>query len=665
MVATPIVPVGEFERVRGASIERHDRLALIADMCRLNTLSSVKRAGSGHLGSSLSAMDIVVLLYHEVMNTIAVGLDDPNRDVYFSSKGHDVPGLYSVLFSLGVIAEEKLLKLRRLGGLDGHPDVGVPGIEANSGSLGMGISKGKGIAWAKEYQGHAGRVFVMTGDGEMQEGQTLEAFQSATQQQANRLIVIVDHNKVQSDKAVREILNLRDLEKRFEGFGWCVARCNGHSFGDLEEALAGFDLVNDRPKVLIADTIKGRGVSFMEHPFAMGAHSGLYPWHSGAPDDASFLEAFKELLDRTNACLERHAQAPLSLKSVDPEDKPRSGIRGAGDLQGEPKSQAAIPAGQPRASAKYIADAYGEALVEIAPDRPDLVVLDADLASDCRVREFEIAYPNRFIEVGIAEQDMVSMAGGMARAGLLPVVNSFASFLASRANEQIYNNASEKTKVIYACHYAGLIPAGPGKSHQSIRDISLLAALPNVTIIQPCNAAETRMAVDYSVYEAEENCVLRLIIGPSPRAIELPDGYRLTFGRGAVLAEGKDALLLGYGPVMLHEALLAAEFLQEQGFGLCVVEMPWLNRIDTDWLSEMVASYFRIFVIEDHASVGGLGDFLRRCVAEVHGADRVQLRVFGVEGFPECGRPGEVLAHHGLDGRSLAAQILQAAGQPD
>ena len=128
--------------------------------------------------------------------------------------------------------------------------------------------------------------------------------------------------------------------------------------------------------------------------------------------------------------------------------------------------------------------------------------ISSHLSSDCKTRDFEYAYPERFIENGIAEQDMVSMAGGLAQKGLLPIVNSFASFLASRANEQIYNNASEKTKIIYALHYAGLIPAGPGKSHQSLRDISLFAALPNCTIIQPCNAEETRMAVEYSVDEA-------------------------------------------------------------------------------------------------------------------------------------------------------------------
>ncbi len=281
-------------------------------------------------------------------------------------------------------------------------------------------------------------------------------------------------------------------------------------------------------------------------------------------------------------------------------------------------------------------------------------MLDADLASDCRVRGFEEAYPERFLECGIAEQDMVSVAGGLARHGLLPVVNSFASFLASRANEQIYNNASEGSKVIYALHYAGLIPAGPGMSHQSLRDVSLLAALPSMTIVQPGNAEETRAVLTWAVEEAEGNVAIRLAIGPSPRRIELPDGYRLAPGRGSVLRQGGDVLVFAYGPVMLHEALTAAELLSEHGHDVAVVDMPWLNRFDREWLDELTASSAAIVVIDDHAPIGGLGDALRR---ELPGRE---VTVCGVEGWPAFGTPPEALRGHGLDAASLAGRIAEA-----
>jgi transketolase len=252
---------------------------------------------------------------------------------------------------------------------------------------------------------------------------------------------------------------------------------------------------------------------------------------------------------------------------------------------------------------------------------------------------------------------MVSTASAIARQGFLPVVNSFAAFLASRANEQIYNQASEGTKVVYALHYAGLIPAGPGKSHQSLRDVSLLGALPNVTIVQPANAVETQALLRWAVDDAEESVAIRLAIGPSPRRIELDPDYRVEPGRGSVLRTGSDGLLVSYGPVMLHEALRASELLVGRGTGIAVASLPWLNRIDRAWLSELVSPFQEVFVVEDHAPVGALGDLLRR---ELGG---VRVTVFGVEGWPACGTPHEALRFHGLDGASLAERIELVLGE--
>lgn len=636
---TPIrlLAQSEFARARAAAPSAHDRLALVADMCRFNCLSAVKKAGSGHLGSSFSAMDLVVWLYFHRMNTVRVGMQDAARDVYFSSKGHDVPGQYAVLHAAGLLSTERLTKLRRLGGLDGHPDVNIPGIEANSGSLGMGISKAKGMAWAKRARGDGGHVFVLIGDGELQEGQNYEGLMTAANAGLDGLTVIVDHNKYQTDMTVDEISALGDLEAKFRAFGWAVARCDGHSFAAIEDAFATLERSTGRPRVLIADTIKGRGVSFMEPSREPQPGTYVYRWHSGAPDHESFTRGSEELLQRIRT---RFAALGLGEPVL--------------EVIGESEPAAA---GAPK---EFIADAFGEALVELGARRPDLVVLDGDLAADCRVRAFGERYPDRFIENGIAEQDMVSMAGGLARSGFLPVVNSFASFLASRANEQIYNNATERSKIIYVCHFGGLIPAGPGKSHQSLRDVALFAALPHCTILAPANAEETKQAITYLVDTPGEVGVLRLSIGPSPRRIEFPSDYRLTEGRGTVLAPGKDAILFGYGPVMLHEALVASEALARQGFGLCVVGHPWLNRVDAEWLREVVAPYKAMYVLEDHGPNGALGDRLLEALASTRSLDGRRLQKFSVRGFPACGSPPEVLQRHGLDGASLAEAILGA-----
>jgi transketolase len=639
-----VIPKSDFDRVRRAGAGRDVTLALLADMCRLNALVAVKRAGSGHLGSSFSALDIVSHLLFEELNVREVGFDDPDRDVFFSSKGHDVPGLYAALVALGVIPSEQLLRLRRFGGLDGHPDVGVTGIEANSGSLGMGVSKGRGIAWAKRHLGRGGRVVVMLGDGELQEGQNWEAFQGAADERLGRLWVVVDRNELQSDKPTDEIVGLGDLEEKLRAFGWDARSVDGHDHAALADAFTAFRDGDDRPKALIADTIKGRGVSFMEHPVALREGGGTYRWHAGAPDDDSFERAFAELAGRIGQRMEQLGLEPPSLERVAPPE-----AVAADSLEGEPESGAGT---RTRVTDEYVAQAYGEALVELGATHDHLVVLDADLASDCRVRTFEVTYPERFLECGIAEQDMVSAAAGLARHGLLPVVNSFASFLAARANEQIYNQASERTKVLYALHYAGLIPAGPGKSHQSVRDVSLLAALPNMTIVQPANAEETAELLRWAVEDAEENVALRLVIGPSPRRIERTGDLSVRPGQGTVLRGGDDAVLFAYGPVMLHEALLASESLERDGTGVAVVNMPWLNRPDAAWLAEVVGAR-PIFVLEDHAPVGALGDTVRR---ELDGG---HVTVFGVEGWPACGTPQEALRFHRLDGVSLAERIVR------
>jgi len=630
-----LIKKSEFDKLKSFSGNWATKMELFADMCRYNTLVAVKKAGSGHLGSSLSAMDIATYLYLNEMNVFNVGFDSPDRDIYFSSKGHDVPGLYSLFYALGIIPEEKLLMLRRLHGLDGHPEVRQNGIEASTGSLGMGISKGKGFAWAKTYLKNKGHVYVLTGDGEFQEGQIYESLQATAHQKVNNITAIMDHNKYQTDMLVADVNNIEDVVKKVEAFGWHVVRINGHDYNVIKKTFDDLKKVTDKPKMIIADTIKGRGVSFMEKPLTETFQGKtLYKWHSGAPDDESYEKGLAELTENINNISDKLGIGKIQIPENKSENKPITKL-----------------------DKEFVTEAYGEALVEIAKTNKKLVLLDGDLSADCKLRNFEKTYPDRFIENGIAEQDMVSMAGGLARMRLIPVVNTFASFLAARANEQIYNNAGEKTKIIYTCHFSGMIPAGPGKSHQSVRDISLFGALPNITIIQPCNGEETKWATEYCVNQAEENCMLRLVIGPSPERIELPKDYKFKIGIGAELIEGNDAILFGYGPVMLHEALVAADYLNKIGFGLKVVNMPWLNKIDNDWLKELVKDQKKIFVLEDHSAVGGLGDRILNALVETNSIAGKEFTNFGLKEYPECGTPLEVLEFHKLDGKSLAQRI--------
>jgi len=625
------VPVREFERVRKLNAGKFERAALFADLCRLNTLSMIAFAGSGHIGSSFSSLDIVTWLFLDELKQ--PGGANGSGDLYFSSKGHDAPGLYAAMIACGQLPREDLRKLRRLGGLPGHPDVGTPHIVANTGSLGMGISKAKGMLVADRLLGFDRRIFVMTGDGELQEGQIWESLLSAANHRAGKITVIVDHNKMQSDIWVRETSDLGDLEAKFAAFGWHVVRCDGHDFEALSSTLERLGKVADQPKVIIADTVKGKGVSFMESS-ALGPGDKLYRYHSGAPSPEDYARAADELITRANHALDLVGAKPLEL-----EHDTRPG-RAA-----------------PRAPERLI-PAYSEALIAQAERNQRITALDGDLVLDTGLIPFRDRFADRFVECGIAEQDMVSQAGGMALRGLVPVVHSFACFLASRPTEQIYNNASEQTKVIYVGSLAGALPGGPGHSHQMVNDIAVLGAIPGLELVEPSCAAEVAPLFDYLLNQAKGSGYLRLVSIPCEIPYSLPQDYRPVAGRGVELRPGTDAVLIGYGPVLLPQAWRAAELLQQHsGLKVAVVNLPWLSQVDRDWLRRTIAGRRAVFTLDNHLVEGGQGRMIGAAIAELALDRPPLLRRFGLTDFPACGQNDEVLRAHGLSADQLADAI--------
>jgi transketolase len=558
-------------------------------------------------------------------------------DVFFSSKGHDAPALYSVLIGLGLLPPEKLHQLRRIGGLPGHPHVETPYIQANTGSLGMGISKAKGMALANRLAGRTRRIFVLTGDGELQEGQFWESLGSAVHHKLGEIIAIIDHNKIQSDTWVKKVNDLGDLEAKLRAFGWHVSRCDGHDMQAIELVLRSLDSVTDRPKVIIADTVKGRGVSFMEGPNALRNGSDLYLFHSGAPPEQQYIDGLTEL---TTAAA--RAMSTLGLGTLATETRTRN------------------PRREPRETQNLIA-AYGKTLVQQAERHPHLIVLDADLIKDCGLLDFAAEFPERFVECGIAEQDMASMACGMARRGALPVAHSFACFLSTRPNEQIYNQCSEGTKAIYVGSLAGLLPGGPGHSHQSVRDISALAAVPNLVMAEPATEGDVHALMDYLVNGASESAYLRLVSVKWPVPFASPGGGRVQPGTGWIVRPGNDAVVFGYGPWLLSNAWHAAEEIAASTASrMRIVNLPWLNRLDVEWLREMVGSCRTIITLDNHYVHGGQGEMLAAAIAELGLNPAPRVTRVGVTELPECGTNDEVLAYHGLDVPGLVKQFRAA-----
>src|SRR5690349_13511757 len=397
------VPPTEFQRVLHASGAATARAAAFAALARINTLYMIAGSWSGHIGTSFSSLEIMCWLFLNELRGLDKGQDA--CDIFFSSKGHDAPALYSVLIGLGLLPADKLHQLRRIGGLPGHPHVETPYIQSNTGSLGMGISKAKGMALANRQAGVSRRIFVLTGDGELQEGQFWESLGSAVHLKLGEIVAIIDHNKIQSDTWVRKVSDLGDLEAKLRAFGWHVSRCDGHDVTAIERTLRSLDAVTDTPKVIIADTIKGKGVSFMEGPQALTKDEDLYLFHSGAPPEQQYIDGLSQLLETAT-------QTFASL--------------GLGELKTETRTR--NPRREPRGTHNLVA-ADGKALVHQAESHPHLIALDADLIKDCGLLEFAAKFPQRFVECGIAEQDMASMACGMAHRGALPIAHSFACFL--------------------------------------------------------------------------------------------------------------------------------------------------------------------------------------------------------------------------------------------
>ncbi len=629
------VPTAAFAAVRAAAGTPAARAAAFASLCRINALYMIAGAWSGHIGTSFSSLEIMSWLFLHELRDLDKG---PKAcDIFFSSKGHDAPALYSALIGCGLLPDEKLHQLRRLHGLPGHPHVETPYVQANTGSLGMGISKAKGMVLANRALGTPRKVFVLTGDGELQEGQFWESLATAVHQKMGELVVIIDHNKIQSDTWVRDVNDLGDLEAKLAAWGWHVSRCDGHDLTAFERTLRALDGITDQPKIIIADTVKGSGVSFMEGPNAL-KQSALYLFHSGAPPEQQYLDGLAELRAAADQRLAAIGLPPAALDS----------------RQRNPRRE-------PRSTDNLVA-AYGRTLVALGAERPDLLALDADLIKDCGLLDFAAAYPARFVECGIAEQDMVSMACGMAHQGALPVVHSFACFLSARPNEQIYNQCSESTKVLYVGSLAGLLPGGPGHSHQCVRDISSLAAVPHLAMVEPSSEAEVEALTRYLVHDWPESAYLRLVSVKWPMPFAYGGGA-IAPGTGWVVREGTDVVVFAYGPWPLANAWDAAEQLAAEGLSVRLVNLPWLNRIDHAWLRGVVGSCRSVVTIDNHYLQGGQGEMIAAAVAALGLDPAVRVTQVGVAELPECGTNDEVLAYHGLDVPGLVRQLRTAVPQ--
>jgi transketolase len=600
----------------------------LANACRLNILASIKSAGSGHIGTSFSSIEILIAIKIFLSKDGSLNKGYIQNGTFFSSKGHDAPAIYSVMHMMGELSDDQIFTLRQLDGLPGHPEIDTPGIPTNTGSLGMGISKAKGFVHANRINKVTGKVIVILGDGELQEGQIWESLPTAARDQMSALIVIVDGNKIQSDTWVEKTSPLGDLRKRVEGSGWEFRECNGH---DIEDLLCQLRLAGKarKPTFIYASTIKGCGVSFMTE---LPGDGKFYKFHSGSLPDDLYADACNELLHRMENNL--HCSIDLGLK-------PR---RELNELQ---KLRTELNYHQPKERPDSLIIKWANLLSNEMSRDESIVILDADLSYDTGTYLAREKFPKRYIQTGISEQDMVSMAGTLALKGLIPFVHSFATFLTMRPTEQIFNNATEKTRVVYVGFLAGLLPSPPGFSHQAVTDVGIMASLPGMQIIEPACETELQIAFDYAINNLGPTYLRMVSIGEiEPAKVN----ERVNPGDIIIRKTGTSIAIICSGPLLISEAIKAAELYGEES--CAVISYPFINSPISEKSLKVINSFDKVLILENYNSGLGILKQFEDCnylIPKVSSVD--------IPGIPRNGWNDQVLKFHKLDAESLVEKL--------
>ncbi len=647
-----------------------DALRLAAAEMRAINLTAIFAAGSGHPGGTLSIMDIAAALYLRVLNHDPTQPDWPDRDRAFWSAGHKAPALYVALGRAGYFPLDDVVLLRQLGSpFEGHPNSQkLPGVEVCSGSLGQGLSVAVGNALAARLRGASHRIYCIMGDGEQQEGNIWEAAMAAGHYKLGNLCAIVDKNELQIDGWVREVMNVDPLAQKYSAFGWNVVEVDGH---DMAQILAGFECaqaVADRPTLILAHTVKGKGVSFMENEAA---------WHGVAPNTEQFARARTDLHtplvseERIAALLARAQQNAAQVARRTRDLLPRFGR----DYWWNATDSMRVEMDPTRMG-------FGRGLEEAGED-PRVVTIHADISNSIRISDFEAKHPerkNRVFSVGIAEQNMMGVAAGLARDGFIPVTGTYGVFASGRAWDQIrttlcYSNLNVK---IAGAH--GGISVGPdGATHQSLEEISLMSILPNMNVIVPCDSIETRRATRYALLDLRGPCYLRFAREATPLVTSEDTPWQFgvaniiryrcdqphfhtafqTFRSPNYTTENEEAAIIACGP-MVAEAMRAAWILkQEFGLETRVINLHTIKPLDLRALVQAAEETGVVLTVEEHQA-GGLANLVAGAVLR-HRRRFDQPLQFDRLGVEDCfglsGKPWELLQHFGLTAEHIAERV--------
>ncbi|MGP5414133.1 transketolase [Brachybacterium paraconglomeratum] len=611
----------------------HDGLSLeqvreLAAQLRVDSIRSSTAAGSGHPTSSLSAADLLAVLMSRHLRYDWDDPDAPGNDHLIFSKGHASPMLYSVFRAAGVVSEQELLEgYRRFGQrLEGHPTPVLPWVDVATGSLGQGLPDGVGIALAgAKLEKAPYRVWMLAGDSELAEGSMWEALATASHYGLTKLVTIVDVNRLGQRGETALGWDMDAYAARVEAFGAEAVVVDGHDVEAIDAALARADEDLERPLVILARTVKGKGIPGVEDE---------EDWHGKPmPEDRA-----EEAIDALGGVRSLQVRGPRP-----PEVERRSASRGQVELP-------TFDVGEEIATRK----AYGPALAALADVDPRVVALDGEVSNSTGVADFVQAHPERFFEMFIAEQQMVAAATGLAARGYIAYASSFAAFL-SRAADFVRMAPVSRADLRLVGSHAGVEIGADGPSQMGLEDLAMMAATQGSTVLYPSDATSTAALVA-AMADLHGVSYLRTTRGGYPVLYgpeeEFPVGGSKTLRRSA-----HDAVTLIGAGVTLHEALGAADALAEEGVQARVLDAYSVKPIDAEGIRAAVAETGgRAVVAEDHHREGGLGAAVLAALAAAPLAD-LHLEHLAVDGVPGSGTTAELLDWAGID----AAHIARAA----
>lgn len=602
-----------------------DNLRELARLIRYHILTSSTRAGSGHPSSSLSATELMCcLLFGGVLRYDPERPDLPNNDRLIFSKGHASPLFYALWATAGRLTEDDLSRMRTFDSpLQGHPVASTPFAEAATGSLGQGLSIGVGMALNAKYVDKLPyRTFVLLGDSEMAEGSQYEALQSAAHYGLDNLVAVLDVNRLGQRGQTMYGHDLQAYAARVGAFGWeTILVQDGHDPAQVLDAY-GRAVSAGRPAMIVARTLKGKGVSVMEDKEG---------WH-GKP-------LAPEQLD---AALAEIGQVDKSLRGV---IAPPENLAPAKDEPAE-VAQPAYPPGKSASTRK----AYGNALARLIPGRPEMVVLDAEVSNSTYAESVKAVRPERFFEMYVAEQNMVGAALGLSRRGKKPCVSTFAAFFA-RACDQIRMSRYSDADILFCGSHAGVSIGEDGPSQMGLEDLAMFRAILGSVVLYPSDAMSTERLVEAAL---EHRGITYLRTTRSDTPILYGPEERFPIGGSKVLRQsGKDVATIVAAGITLHEALAAQGILSARGVAVRVIDCYSVKPLDVAALTQAARQTGLLLTVEDHHAQGGLGEAVCAALSGL-GTKVVTL---AVRKMPRSGKPAQLLEYEGISREGIVAAV--------